>query len=188
MEPKLPRLQNIAGHAADCRGKKDENIQDGLTSEERFNVKRSAKMMEVFLKEGKLNPEVIATYSGFLHIFSAWIVDECYVSITHVNSISVSDYHVTFLSTNSVPRHTTVGYHIISVPLFTWTFLRATLSYSEVISYVKTIWSSQWISTWTLYSSFQPLTLCFRVWACMEQSLLFITCLFHVSQITCSYI
>ena len=43
MEPKLPRLQNIAGHAADCKGKKDESMQDGPTSEERFNVMRSTE-------------------------------------------------------------------------------------------------------------------------------------------------
>ena len=59
MEPKLPRLQNLAGHAAHCKGKRDENIQDGLTSEEKFNVKRSAEIMEAFLKEGELNPEVM---------------------------------------------------------------------------------------------------------------------------------
>jgi hypothetical protein len=33
-------------------------------------------MMEAYLKEGELNPEVIATYRGFLCIFSAWIIDE----------------------------------------------------------------------------------------------------------------
>ncbi|KAF8228391.1 hypothetical protein L208DRAFT_1291743 [Tricholoma matsutake] len=32
--------------------------------------------METFLKEGELNLEIVATYSGFLHIFAAWIIDE----------------------------------------------------------------------------------------------------------------
>ena len=32
--------------------------------------------MEAFLKERELNPQVIATYKGFLCIFSAWIFDE----------------------------------------------------------------------------------------------------------------
>ena len=66
----------------------------------------------------------------------------CYVSVTHVNSISVSIYHVTFLSTNSVLRCTTVGYHIISIPLFTQTFLQDSPSYSQVLPYVNTIWPS----------------------------------------------
>ncbi|KAF8236848.1 hypothetical protein L208DRAFT_1250162 [Tricholoma matsutake] len=32
--------------------------------------------MEVYLKEGELNPEIVATYRGFLCIFSAWIFNE----------------------------------------------------------------------------------------------------------------
>ena len=47
-----------------------------------------------------------------------------------------------FLSTNSVPRHMTVGYHIIFVPLFTQTFLQDSPSYSQVLPYVNTILSS----------------------------------------------
>ena len=46
-----------------------------------------------------------------------------------------------YLSTNSIPRCTTVGYHIIFVPLFTWTFLQDSPSYSQVLPYVTTIWS-----------------------------------------------
>ena len=62
--------------------------------------------------------------------------------------------------------------------------LRATLQ-----SYLMSILFGhhQWISTWTLYSTFQPLTLRFRVQACTERSSIFITCLFHVSEFTCSY-
>jgi hypothetical protein len=76
MEPKLPKLQNLAGHAADCKGKSVEKIQDGPTTEDTLNLKKSAKIMKAFLKEGELNPEIIATYSGFLRIFSAWVIDE----------------------------------------------------------------------------------------------------------------
>ena len=47
-----------------------------------------------------------------------------------------------YLSTNSIPRCTTVGYHIIFVPLFTQTFLWDSPSYSQVLPYVTTIWSS----------------------------------------------
>jgi len=77
MEPKLPKLQSLAGHAADCKGKKTAKAGDsGPTSEEKFNLKKSAELMEVFLKQGELNPEVTATYAGFLRIFAAWIIDE----------------------------------------------------------------------------------------------------------------
>ena len=76
MEPKLPKLQNLAGHAGDCKGKCGEKIQDGPTTEETLKLKKSTKIMEAFLKEGELNLEIIATYLGFLHIFVAWIIDE----------------------------------------------------------------------------------------------------------------
>ena len=78
MEPKLPKLQNLAGHAADCKGKSmdSEKVQDGPTMEDRLNLKKSTMIMEAFLKEGELNPGIVATYSGFLRIFSVWIIDE----------------------------------------------------------------------------------------------------------------
>ena len=47
-----------------------------------------------------------------------------------------------YLSTNSVPRRTTVAYHIIIVPLFSRTFLQDSLSYSRVLPYVTIIRSS----------------------------------------------
>ena len=47
-----------------------------------------------------------------------------------------------YLSTNSILRCMTVGYHIIFVPLFTRTFLQDSPSYSQVLPYVTTIWSS----------------------------------------------
>ena len=76
MEPKLPKLQNLAGHVTECKGAKDDKKKDEPTSEEQINIKQSAEIMEAYLKEGELNPEVIATYRGFLCIFSAWILDE----------------------------------------------------------------------------------------------------------------
>ncbi|KAF8806991.1 hypothetical protein BYT27DRAFT_6615777 [Phlegmacium glaucopus] len=78
MEPKLPKLQNLAGHVTDCKGAKTDKTKtrDEPTSEEHINLKRSAEMMEAYLKEGELNPAVVATYKGFLCIFSAWIFDE----------------------------------------------------------------------------------------------------------------
>jgi hypothetical protein len=76
MELKLLKLHNLAGHVAECKGAKDDKKKDELTSEEKINVKRSAEIMEAYLKEGELYPEVVATYKGFLRIFSAWIIDE----------------------------------------------------------------------------------------------------------------
>jgi hypothetical protein len=75
-EPKLPKLHNLAGHVTECKGTKDDKKRDEPTSEEQINIKRSAEVMEAYLKEGELNPEVVATYRGFLRIFSAWILDE----------------------------------------------------------------------------------------------------------------
>jgi len=46
MEPKLPKLQNLAGHAVDCKGKSTEKIQDGPTSKEAFKLKKSAELMD----------------------------------------------------------------------------------------------------------------------------------------------
>jgi len=76
MEPKLPKLQNLAGHVGECNGLKDATKKDELMSEEQMNLAWSAKLMEAFLKEGELNPAVTTTYKGFLRIFAAWIFDE----------------------------------------------------------------------------------------------------------------
>ena len=76
MEPKLPKLQNLAGHVTDCKGAKTDKTTDEPTSEEQMHLKWSAEMMEAYLKEGELNPAVVTTYKGFLRIFSAWIFDE----------------------------------------------------------------------------------------------------------------
>ena len=76
MEPKLPKLHNLSGHVIDCKEAKDDGKLDEPTSGEHVNLKWSAEIMEAYLKEGELNPEVIATYKGFLHIFSASIINE----------------------------------------------------------------------------------------------------------------
>ena len=76
MEPKLPKLQNLAGHVTECKGAKDDMKRDELTSEEWITTNWNAEMMEAYLKEGKLNPEVVATYRGFLCIFLPWIFDK----------------------------------------------------------------------------------------------------------------
>ena len=76
MEKKLSKLHNLAGHVTECKGNKHDNKKDEQTSEEHINTKQSAEIMESFLKEGELNPKVIATYKGFLSIFSACLIDE----------------------------------------------------------------------------------------------------------------
>jgi hypothetical protein len=76
MESKLPKLNNLAAHVPECKGAKDDKKKEELTSEDQINIKCSAELMEAYLKEGELNPEVVATYKGFLHIFLAWIFDE----------------------------------------------------------------------------------------------------------------
>jgi len=60
----------------DCKGAKDDGKPDEPTSGEHINLKQSAEIMEVYLKEEELNPEVIVMYKGFLCIFSAWIINE----------------------------------------------------------------------------------------------------------------
>jgi hypothetical protein len=39
MEPKLPKLQNLAGHVTECKGTKDDKKKDEPTSEEQINIK-----------------------------------------------------------------------------------------------------------------------------------------------------
>ena len=112
----------------------------------------------------------------------------CYISITHVNSVSVSVYHVTICQQTpfrDAQQLTTILSSSLCSLRHPSEILWATLK-----SYLMSLLFGhhQWISTRTLYSSFQPSTLHFRVRACMEQSLLFITCIFHVSAIPCSYI
>ena len=81
---------------------------------------------------------------------------ECYVSITHVNSVSVSVYHVTICQW-TLFRDTRQLTTILSLSLCSLRhsskILRATLK-----SYLMSLLFShhQWISTRTLYSSFQP--------------------------------
>jgi hypothetical protein len=69
MELKLPKLNNLAGHVPECKVAKDDNKKAKPSSAEQINPKPSAEMMEAYLKEGKLNPEVVATYKGFYHFF-----------------------------------------------------------------------------------------------------------------------
>jgi hypothetical protein len=76
MEPKLPRMQNLARHIHEYKGGKESDEKNEPMSEDQLSLKKSAELMEAYLKEGKLNPSITTTYKGFLRIFSAWILDE----------------------------------------------------------------------------------------------------------------
>jgi hypothetical protein len=77
-EKTLPKLNNLASHVTECKkknGQSDDDSGDEKISE-KLKLKESAKFMADYLKEGLLNPQIIATYKGFLRLFTAWILDE----------------------------------------------------------------------------------------------------------------
>ena len=80
MEPKLPKLHNLAGHVLDCKGAKDKEEKENHepTSKEHINIKRSAEMMAAYLKEGELNQKLLPHIKGF------------YVSFQHGSLMKVS--------------------------------------------------------------------------------------------------
>jgi len=77
-EPVLPKLNNLATHITQCKKTKGHVPEDTTRPpiSEQFNLKQSAALMAQYLKKGELNPAVTATQSGFLRLFSAWILDE----------------------------------------------------------------------------------------------------------------
>ena len=77
MEPKLLKMQNLAGHISDCKGIKEADEEKNQpTSKDQMNLTQSTEIMEAYLKEGELNPAIVMMYKGFLRIFLAWILDE----------------------------------------------------------------------------------------------------------------
>ncbi|KAI9450260.1 hypothetical protein F5148DRAFT_1290930 [Russula earlei] len=77
-EPKLPKLNNLASHASECK-KTDREAPCASNqpfTHARLNIKQSADLMAEYLKAGKLNPAIMPTQKGFLRLFSAWILDE----------------------------------------------------------------------------------------------------------------
>ena len=71
MKPKLPKLNNLTRHVLECKGAKDD--KKDATTKAKINLKCSAELMEMYLKESELNLEIITTYKEFLRIFLAWI-------------------------------------------------------------------------------------------------------------------
>ena len=75
-EPNLPKLNNLAMHVSDCKKRK---VGDQVVDEQssvNLNLKHSANMMAVYLKQGELNPQIIPTQAGFICLFAAWVLDE----------------------------------------------------------------------------------------------------------------
>ncbi|KAJ7572408.1 hypothetical protein C8J56DRAFT_709855, partial [Mycena floridula] len=78
-EPKLPPLNNLATHHSQCKGfkqQKEPQPEASAKSTNRMNLQKSAEMMASYLKDGELNPQIIATQQGFLRSVAAWILDE----------------------------------------------------------------------------------------------------------------
>ena len=61
---------------AECKNKAKEEEEAKINESAKLNYKASADMMAKYLKDGELNPAVVATQSGFLRLFAAWILDE----------------------------------------------------------------------------------------------------------------
>ena len=133
------------------------------------------------------DPEIQASLGGILtkaiifpgvpmvHLFFFFFL--CYISITHVNLISVSDYHVTFLSTTlfwDAQQLATIS----SVPLFTWTFLQATLK-SYLMSKLFGHHSRYQLGLFTLH--FNP-QLCVSGYGHAQNNLYYLSHVYSMSQ------
>jgi hypothetical protein len=79
-ERPLPRLGNLATHIRidhpnEWRG--DGNAQQASTTPiDQGYTAASAKLMEDYLAERKLNPKTYPTKAGFLRHFAAWLIEE----------------------------------------------------------------------------------------------------------------
>jgi hypothetical protein len=79
-ERPLPKLGNLATHIRidhpnEWRG--DGNAQSASTTPiDQGYTAASAKLMEDYLAEGKLNPKMFPTKAGFLKHFAAWLIEE----------------------------------------------------------------------------------------------------------------
>jgi hypothetical protein len=65
-EPKLPKLNNLASHASECK-ETDHKVPCASDQPSALlNIKQSADLMAEYLKAGELNPAIIATQKAFL--------------------------------------------------------------------------------------------------------------------------
>ena len=58
------------------KNKEKSQDQDNVPDPTKTNLTQSADLMASYLKEGALNPAVVADQKGFYRMFAAWILDE----------------------------------------------------------------------------------------------------------------
>ncbi|KAF7364657.1 Eukaryotic translation initiation factor 3 [Mycena venus] len=76
-EEKSPRLGNLATHLRTVHDGPDTAIPGAEPDSDLRGISpASAKIMEEFLREGKLNPAVRPTQKGFYAVFAAWILED----------------------------------------------------------------------------------------------------------------
>ncbi|KAJ6505630.1 hypothetical protein DFH09DRAFT_828701, partial [Mycena vulgaris] len=75
-EPKQPALGNLATHLHRHGGPTIPIPGASPVGDTRGVTPASAKIMEEFLREGKLNPAIKPTQKGFLTVFAAWILED----------------------------------------------------------------------------------------------------------------
>lgn len=81
-EPRIPEgFNNLSAHVKKCKGlqeklarEQDASLDDSDAPS--FNYKKTSEIMSKFLLEGKLNPAIAPTQTGFCRIFAAWILDD----------------------------------------------------------------------------------------------------------------
>ncbi|RXW11685.1 hypothetical protein EST38_g14171 [Candolleomyces aberdarensis] len=81
-EPRIPHgFNNLSAHVKKCTGLKEKLAREeeaALNDDQapEFNYKQTSDIMSKFLLEGKLNPSIAPTQTGFRRIFAAWILDD----------------------------------------------------------------------------------------------------------------
>lgn len=78
-ESPVPYLGNLSSHLKDhpeIKAGDDEKVSEQNEPSAHGYTAASVKLMEGFLREGKLNPKIEPTRKGFLQIFSAWLLEE----------------------------------------------------------------------------------------------------------------
>lgn len=79
-----PPLGNLAAHtnkkheeaAATALAAADDAVAADAARPQTSQILASAKLMEKYLEEGKLNPKCEPTQRGFLQVFAAWLVED----------------------------------------------------------------------------------------------------------------
>ncbi|CAA7264624.1 unnamed protein product [Cyclocybe aegerita] len=146
-EPKLPKMNNLVSHLKECKVKNSpedsiDSGDEGTSINSKFNLKRSADMIGEYIKEGEKNPQVILTQKGFLHLFSAWILDES-LPWTTGESPSLAALFKYLKITFNLPSDTTV--HNQLAHIFHDLHTKVVHEFSEVksrISYSADTWTT----------------------------------------------